>query len=403
MAYCPSMKALSSPWRLYIPARGIATAFALGFALFYSRQLGVTNRGYIAAIMTFTVVTLILITSGTTLTLRNIATKGDFFPHFYGFKTLIVLELLAALSLYIFEILIFSTFKSEIPASLFLISIIYFVACGMHLISMEILLALHKFRLASKFEIITVLLQIVVFLISSQAQDISIAARLLISFSLAYFIISGFTVLMLWSSVGSWRCFSSPRDFLKKSKGNHSIGGILGLVDRFDRIIISWLLPISFLAQYSVMSSFIGFFRFVPDAYSKILVSLQIEKRRHLESKKFLLGSLAICILVTLIFLSRVLIVKLLGPEWMLPWGVTILFAIQELVRGGFQVSGTARISLGDSVATNRASLILGLIAVPISIIATLVFGVYGVPLGFTLTYVALLCFMNFRKVDGNV
>jgi len=399
MAYCPSMKSLSSPRRLYIPARGLATALALGFALLYSRQLGITNRGYVAAIMTFAVVTLILVTSGTTLTLRKLATKGEFFPYFYGFKTLIAFELLVSLALFVFEIFIFSTFKSEIPPLLFVVSIVYLVACGMHLISMEILLALHNFKTASMFEILTVLLQISFFLISLLSENISIASRLLLSFSIAYIIISGLIIWKLRGSIGSWSTFTSPRDFLKKSRGNHSIGGVLGLVDRFDRVIIGWLLPVSFLAQYSVMSSFIAFFRFIPDAYSKVIVSLKIEKHKYLKSKKYLLGGLALCILAMLIFLSRVLIGKLLGPDWILPWGVSILFAIQELVRGGFQVSGTAKISFGSSAITNRASLFLGLFAIPISIIATLSIGIYGVPLGFVFTYVMILCYMHFRKV----
>ena len=399
MAYCPSMKLFSSPRRVYIPARGLATALALGFALLYSRQLGVTNRGFVAAIMTFSVVTLILITSGTTLTLRNLAAKDEFLSYFYGFKTLIAIELSAALVLFIFEILIFSTFKNEIPFSLFLISIVYFFACGMHLVSMEILLALYKFKIASQFEILTVILQIAFFLIFSQAQSISIAARLLLSMSIAYIIISGLIVLNLRGSIGSWRCFSSPQHFLKKSKGSHSIGGVLGLVDRFDRVIVSWLLPVSVLAQYSVMSSFIAFFRFLPDAYTKILVSLKMEKLGHLQSKRFLLESLAVCTLLMLIFLSRVLIERLLGPGWLLPLGVSVLFAIQELARGRFQVSGTVKISLGNSAATNRASLFLGLFAIPLSVIATLLLGVYGVPLGFILTYVTLLYFLNYRKV----
>lgn len=403
MAYCPPMKSLPSPRKLYIPARGLATALALGFALLYCRQLGVTNRGFVAAIMTFSVVTLILITSGTTLTLRKLAAKDDFISYFYGFKTLIAIELLAALIIFIIEILIFSTFKNEIPSSLFLISIVYFIACGIHLVSMEILLALHKFKIASQFEILTVILQFSLFLMSSQAQSISIAARLLLSMSIAYVIISGLIVLNLWSSIGSWRCFSSPQYFLKKSKGNHSIGGVLGLVDRFDRVIISWLLPVSVLAQYSVMSSFIAFFRFLPDAYAKILVSLKMEKLGYLQSKRILLEGLAIFTLVMLTFLSRVLIERLLGPGWLLPLGVSVLFAIQELARGKFLVSGTVKISLGDSAATNRASFFLGFFAIPLSIIATLFFGVYGVPLGFILTYVTLLYFLNYRKVVGVV
>jgi O-antigen/teichoic acid export membrane protein len=403
MAYCPAMKLFSSPRRLYIPARGLATALALGFALLYSRQLGVTNRGYIAAIMTFTVVTLILTTSGTTLTLRKLATNGEFLPSFYSFKALIIVELFFAVILFTLEIQAFSILKSEIPRSLFFTSIIYFIASGMHLISMEVLIALNHFKIASMFEVLTVILQLSLFILSSLVPSISIATRLLLSFSFAATIISILVCIKLWRSAGPWSYFTSPLYFLKKSRGNHSIGGVLGVVDRFDRVIISWLLPVTFLAQYSVMSSFIGYFRFIPDAYSKIIVSLKIGKGGFIQTKKYFLITLTILIAIVIIILSRIAIVEFLGPEWILPWGISILFAIQEIVRGGFQVSGTAKIASGNSALANRASLFLAIFGIPVSISMTLLFGTYGVSVGFILTYAALLVMINHRKGIGVV
>jgi hypothetical protein len=82
---------------------------------------------------------------------------------------------------------------------------------------------------------------------------------------------------------------------------------------------------------------------------------------------------------------------------------VSILFAIQELVRGSFQVSGAVRISLGDSTIVNRASLGLATVGIPVSVFTTSLFGIYGVPLGFILTYVVLIFIMNHGRVSRDV
>jgi hypothetical protein len=386
--------------RLYLPARGLTTALALGFALFYSRELGVVNRGYLAAIMTFTILTLVLFTSGTTLTLRNLSAKGDFLPSFFAFKSLIIIECFFALILFVFEILLFSILKNSIPVPLFFVSIVYFIASAMHLISLEILIALNLFKEASKFEIFTVLSQISFYIFFTKVTPFSTAIGLLLSFAISGAMISTVILIRHRSALGDWKSFSPPLKFLKKTQGNHLIGAVQGIIDVSDRIIITWLLPVAYLAQYSVMSSFISFFRFAPDAYSKIIVSQKKEKYITLFTKSYLIFGSIILASMFMVIASRFSITHLLGPDWILPWGVSILFAIQELVRGSFQVSGAMRISLGNSTIVNRASLGLAAVGIPVSVFTTSLFGIYGVPLGFISTYVVLIFIMNHGRVS---
>jgi O-antigen/teichoic acid export membrane protein len=127
-------------------------------------------------------------------------------------------------------------------------------------------------------------------------------------------------------------------------------------------------------------------------------VSLKIEYAKNVLGKLNLVIYLIVPFSVLMISLSRIAISKLLGDEWLLPWGITILFALQELLRGGFQVSGIFKISVGDSALTHKLSLALGIFAVPLSIISTLVLGIYGVPIGFILTYMTLLLVLILRK-----
>ena len=85
----------------------------------------------------------------------------------------------------------------------------------------------------------------------------------------------------------------------------------------------------------------------------------------------------------------------MLGPEWLLPWGVGFVFALQELARGAFQLSGNYKVSIGISTKTHKAALILFMSAGPLAILFANWFGVIGVPFGFLLSYLGVLLYMK--------
>lgn len=189
--------------------------------------------------------------------------------------------------------------------------------------------------------------------------------------------------------------FENPRIFFEETHGNHTIATVLGIVDRLDRLIITWFLPIVFLGKYAIMSGLISFFRFVPDALSKIIISSKSEVwRNYFKNPIVLLTGLA-GLVVALIYSSQILITHLLGPEWLLPWGVSLVFALQELARGAFQLKGNYNVSIGSSRMTHRASIILLLTGGPLAIVFLNWQGVIGVPLGFLVSYAGLLFYMR--------
>ena len=71
---------------------------------------------------------------------------------------------------------------------------------------------------------------------------------------------------------------------VKASRKNYLFGIANGLADRIDRLIIGLLLPIGYLAKYSLISSLIMYTRFLPDALSKL--SLMSEHARAKLSSK---------------------------------------------------------------------------------------------------------------------
>lgn len=385
--------------RFYLPSRAISTTLSLFFALLYSKDLGVLNRSFVAVLMTLSVMIIILVTSGTTLTLRNLQPKGKIDRNLSSFISLILIEVVLGLLLFYFTLLIFSTFKFPLHKTIILVALIYFFLSAVHLIFMEILIAYQRFRIAGLFEVLTILLQLSFFFLAKLVSDISIAGRLFLAFSASYLIVAIFCYFELRPEFTGTKILGDPRIIFKQSKGNHSIGTVLAMVDRLDRLIIAWFLPIVLVGKFAVMSSLISFFRFMPDALSKILISTKSEAwRRYLQNPISLIFGLT-CFVGVVVFASQILITRMLGPEWLLPWGVGFMFALQELARGAFQLSGNYKISVGVSPQTHNAALMLFISAGPIAVGFAYWFGIIGVPIGFLISYLGVLFYMN-RKIQ---
>lgn len=389
------MKILKGNRGLYIPSRGIATMLSLLFAFIYTKDLGVINRSYVAVIMTFSVLIIIFMTSGTTLTLRNLPATSKTIKNISSFISLIIIEGVAGLFLFFLALISFSFLKNPIPQPLILISLLYFIFSTSHLIFMEVLIAYKNFAQAGKYEILTIIFQILFYYLSGLIPGLSIASRLFLSISASYTIIITLSYLVVKSDFIKITKLGDPRVFFGQSKGNHSIGTVLGIIDRLDRLVIAWFLPITFLGKYTVMSSFISFFRFIPDSISKLMISSKSKVWGNFLRNPMLLFLGVACLVAVIISVSQVLISNILGPDWLLPWSISLIFALQELARGAFQVSGNYKVSVGSSSQTHIAALVLLFTAGPFAIALSYWQGLIGVPLGFFISYSGLLIYLR--------
>lgn len=383
--------------KFYLVARGAATILSLLFALYYSRELGVLNRSYLVMIMTSSTLIAITLTSGTTLTLRNLPLERKNINIISSFNALIIIEMLIGIFLFFIALQGFSNLKTYLHPTLILIAMFYFILSLAHLVFFELLIVHNSFKTLAFCEVLTIIIQISFFILCKYFLDISIASRLLLSFIFSYLIISLFSYLYLRHKFAYVLRLGHPLVIFKQSKGNHTIGTVLGIIDRFDRIIIAWTLPIVLLGKYAVMSSFISFFRFVPDALAKLIVSTKSESwRKYLQPKLLLVVVLAL--LAIMVGCSQSIISLVLGPEWLLPWGVSLVYALQEFARGTFQLTGNYKVSIGSSFQTHGAALALLLTAGPASFILALWLGVIGVPFGFLLSYLGVLLHLRRRR-----
>jgi O-antigen/teichoic acid export membrane protein len=380
--------------QIYTIARSISTGLSLVFALIYTRDLGLTNRGNLAAIMSISILILAIFTSGTTLTLRNQTSEKKVVANLPGFFSLTLLELCFGGVIFFASLSIFTALKSEIALNLILSSVIYFVASGLHLISLELLIAFKRFTVVAILEILTILLQITAFFTFGWLTTFSTAICLLSSFIVSAILISAIAASIWWGEIDQHIRLSDPRPFLRTTKGNHAIGATLSIIDRLDRLVILWFLPIQLLAKYAVMSSFFSYFRFFPDSLSKLLIAGKLVSIASLRKTKLRVFFIFTIVSVFMISVYHFSVALLLGTIWLLPWQIPVLFAIQELLRSTFQVSGMQAISKRTSLVAHRASTGLILISLPITAISTHLLGMHGVPIGFILSYSLALIFM---------
>lgn len=384
--------------RIYLPMRGIASAGSLVLAFWYSKELGVLNRSFLAIIMTTSILCSIAFTSGTTFTLRSLKVRNISDSLKKSFAILIAIQGILAFLTYSLALVIFSKFKDQLPGQLILVSLVYFIFSLLHLVMMEILLAADMFKKVGLLEVLTVFIQIVLFFGFSFLTHISVASRVLISLTISYLIICIFATsfLDLKPLIG----FKNPREFWRLTRGRNSLGTVLGILDRADRIIIAWILPTINTGQYAIMGSFLGFFRFIPDALSKIIVAGKIGILGKILNLRVLVVLVLGFSLITLTAITQIAIQYYLGSEWLLPWWISLLFGTQEIARGSFQVVQNERLS---KLSSQSSYLHLSLLALNmgLAMLLTSLFGLVGVPVGFLLGYSIILGWISRGQRDG--
>jgi hypothetical protein len=381
--------------RFYIPLRGLASVVSLLLAVWYSHDLGVVNRSYLAVIMVACSLSIIAFTSGTTLTLRAYKSYQIVKSLRTSFSSCIILELIFSISFFVFSLVVFSIVKEPIPTNLVLIANVYFVCAFFHTVLVEYLLANDKFHTAAKLEFFTVLLQVMLFFLLNGYSSLSTASSVLISFAVSYFSICCFIVYKSPSS--GFIGFSNPRNFWDLTKGKHLFGTVIGVLDRLDRVLVAFLLPTINLGQYATMGSLLSFFRFLPEAFSKIVVSGPIETKFKSTFSKITTIACSTILVLVVILISRIFIEAILGSEWLLSIPIYISFALYEIVRGFFHVrynSCVAKLSTPSSWTLTN----LFFICLVLAFILSNVMGLIGIPLAFGIGYLGAYTALRIEK-----
>lgn len=385
----------------YLSARGISAGLAMTFALFYSSNLGVERRSLVAFIMTTALVAAVISTSGVSLTYRRAVPNQENRITLNAYVYLTTLLSIFAALLTLLCVVIYSHTKTPIPNTLLFVTLVYAFFASLDFCFHQALIAYNLFKVASILDVLTIVMQISIYLILLFVNQVSIAVALFTALIISYITSTITTLLLLIGIKDPSIKFSGGeiKHLLSQSKNYHLYGISNGFADRIDRIVIAWFLPLGLLGKYAVGTSLISFLRFLPEALSRLIVGKQslpqiASLNKSLAKRVFVISAIAIMgSLVSQLFVKIVF-----GQVWILPFLVLLLFAVQEIARGYYQISLSKVVSLGEDKKVRKLSLALIVAAPLLSILGSQLFGIYGVPLGMAFGYILLIFFLKRNK-----
>lgn len=388
----------------FLLTRGISSLLALVFSLYYSKTLGVEKRSLVTLMLVVIVIVMVALTSGVGLAFRKYTLSSPkLIPlSAYLYTNLILAFLVSGFSIGI--LLAYSASHVSIPRTLLYLAAIYAFLGALDFNFHQGLIAYRMFKIASILDLVTIAIQISVFFLFSLSNQISIAASLFTSLIISYITSAVSSALILLvhtnaSITSSWKDISI---LIKVSTPLHVVGIASGFADRIDRIAIAWFLPLGVLGKFAVGTSLLSYLRFLPEAFSRLIVSGQ--SSFQLSASKLIRGSWFVRFFmgafVSLVFatFSQVLIWMVFGKQWLIPFIVVLGFSAQELIRGYFQLRISVLVAAGKENIVTKLSVLLIVLSAILSIIGVNLAGLIGVPIGIALTYL-ILTFLSYKNL----
>ena len=350
--------------------------------------------------MVFTVV----FTSGLSLYVRS-RTRAEFdAPFMYSY---LLLSFGLAILVAIFSTLILVVYandKFSLPIVLVFLCFLYSFLSTFTLSLIDYLIAIGVLKFSMLFDFSLVLIQILigaVFVILNQTSEI---VAIIVSFLASYSIVS-FSALTLLAYLFPYSNINFREEIyalIKKSKHLYVVGFSGGVVDRIDKLIVGFFLPLEVLGKYALTSGILAFGRFLPEAIAKSMFFERGQNRTQVSRINPPTRSIAMfCGSLSLSICAAETIVFLFGEKWNLPFTFTLLFALQELVRAYYQmsISNLLLIKRADIVAKSaRYLLFLSLILIPLF---TFFIGIYGPPVSLSLLYIGMCGYMSLSQAKG--
>lgn len=335
----------------------------------------------------------IIFTSGISLALRNKPKADIKDEEFIGYLVLVSILSLVAGAINCLLLLVYSNLRSEIPLPIFVVCFIYSALACANLGFQDALLAAGSLKIATIFDLVTVLIQILTLIFFVNIAQTSLMVSVFIAFIFSYSLISFASVAIFLNSYPINRSLlrSGINSIVVQSKKQHLFGIASGLVDRVDRFLIGLILPIAFLAKYALLSSIISFARFLPDSAAKINL-LKHHRGERTGGITYSAREISFISLAGIIFVATAqsFIYIAFGSQWLLPISVAIMLVGQEILRGNYQLKAVKLVAIGGAHAMSRISGLLIISSILLITIFVFLFGIWGAPLAMIAVYFLL-------------
>jgi O-antigen/teichoic acid export membrane protein len=335
----------------------------------------------------------VIFTSGVSLTFRNRPAESINSKNLIAYLFTITLGGIGVAILSNVLLSFFSQSQSQIPASIYIIGFVYsFLAC-VNMGFQDALVAKGNLKLATFLDFVTILIQGLSVIFFIYLDQTSLFMSVIISFVISYLLIvfATVSVFIQTEKLDFEGITKEIKSLLYSSKQNQLFGIANGMADRLDRFLVGFMLPLSFLAKYALITSLISFTRFFPEAYNRILLLKHHQKSARQKTNIGLASYVLIGIAVTIFaFISQGFIQIVFGQKWLLPINIALIFALQEILRGWYQSNATKLVALGGSRVVSQMSLFLIAGAVVLMLIGINTVGLVGAPMSMVIVYAIL-------------
>ena len=252
---------------------------------------------------------------------------------------------------------------------------------------MEALISYSKFRLGAFLDVSTIVIQFTLYLFVLPSGSYSAASSVLLSYLFSYLLVGTAGALYLSRANHHKVKFVNPKLFFIETRYRHSLGSSIGVMDRADRLVIGFSLQTFVLGKYAVTSSLIALLRFVPDTIARFIIAKEDLQKWKFVKNRYLILLLIFGLVISIISVSRFVVERWLGPDWLIPMNVCLAIAIQELIRGAYVILANKNVKLGFSKNVNSTSIALPILAVLLAQLFLGSLGLIAVPFGFCLAY----------------
>ena len=127
--------------------------------------------------------------------------------------------------------------------------------------------------------------------------------------------------------------------------------------------------------------------RFIPDTLSRILVARKYYSLRIPKNSKVTSSILIAAVILLAVELARIAIALSLGSEWLIPYTVCVLIALQELLRGWYQIVANRLIAQDSSAQVHKVTVLIPIITLLPCFLLIHRYGLISVPITFSCGY----------------
>ena len=380
----------------YLGSRWSALFLSFCFSILYSRLMGLESRSVLTFILTIVSLLVLGITSNLGLRLRQkISMQGD--------KKLLVSKYLSdlvhitlLLLIVFFPIMLsYSFLVTPINLKILILATLLLITSNLAYGFSEMLVALDKIKTVGLFGISEILLQLIVFYLAYNLIGTSLIISVFLGFSISYLISSTTTLMISRQYLDLAGIFRNVKnkiripDLLDRESLAVSLPFIF--MDRLDKILIGFLLPLPDLSKYSIVLVFFSALRSIPEAIARIRFSRHSFTYKN-KNTTLPWGLIVIAFVIVGIYPAySFLISNLLGANWLVTFNTFLVVGVFEVARGFFLLQINFDFASAKNSNTFRNILILISLSILFTSVTISTLGLVAVPASFGASYLVLI------------